>query len=300
MTMALQSTVFLNTVLVTGPTGPATAASVAKILELGKVDGVILPPSLIEDLCRDPIGLARLRRVKYVYFAGAPLSTSAAEQLSDHVKIQSAMGTTEAGAYFLQIRDDNDWNYYSFRPDMGVELEQRTEELYELVFHRRPELERWQQLFHVYPDMYQFATKDLFAKHPFKSNLWRYVGRMDDMIILSHGEDLYANGMEAEIEKHPDIKAAFIGGDRRPRPFLIVELFNGTVSGQSEKDEWLDRIWPTVEKTNERCSEYVKLSRNLIAFTDPTKPLVQTAKGTISRRQSLELYAKEIEELYNC
>ena len=296
--MALQSTAFLNTVLVTGPAGPATAVSVAQILEFENVDGVILPPSLIEDLCCDPIGLARLRRLKYVYFAGAPLSTSAAEQLSDDVKIQSAMGTTEAGAYFLQIRDDNDWNYYSFRPAMGVELERRTEELYELVFYRRPELERWQQLFHVYPDLDRFATNDLFAKHPSKSNLWRYVGRTDDMIVLSHGEDLYASGMEAEIEKCPDIKVALVGGDRRPRPCLIVELLNVAVSGSREKEAWLDRIWPVVEKTNELCSDYVRLSRDLIAFIDPRKPLVQTAKGTISRRQSLALYEKEIDDLY--
>lgn len=108
--MALQSTAFLNTVIVTGPTGSATAASVAYTLEFGEVDGVMLPPSLVEDVCRDPIGLARLRRVKYVYFTGASLLTSAVEQLSDHVKSHSAMGSTEAGAYFLRMWVDNEWN----------------------------------------------------------------------------------------------------------------------------------------------------------------------------------------------
>lgn len=298
MTVALQMTVFLNSVVVVGPPGPATAANVTQILEFGNVAGAMLPPSLIEDICRDPLGLERLRRLKYVYFAGAPLPRSVAEQLSGYGKLQPAMGSTEAGAYFLQIRNNSDWDYYSFRPAMGVEFEQRTGELYELVFQRKPELERWQQLFHVYPNLDRFPTKDLWAKHPSEPGLWRYAGRIDDLIVFSHGEDLYASDMEAEIQKHPDVSAALIGGDGRPRPFLIVELNHDAVVMESEKESRLRNLWPVIETANEQCSDYVKLSRKLIIFADPAKPLVRTAKGTISRQQSLALYSEDVERLY--
>ncbi|MCJ1383912.1 hypothetical protein MMC17_007026 [Xylographa soralifera] len=215
MTVALQMTVFLNTVVVIGlaSLGPATAASVTKILEFGNVAGAMMPPFLIEALACDLVGLERQQDLKYIYFAGAPVSKSFAKKLIGHVKLQPGMGTTEAGAYFIQIRSSDDWNYYRFRPGIGVELEQKTAELYELVFVRKAELERWQQLFQVYPGLDRFPTKDLFRKHPSEPNLWQYAGRTDDLIVFSHGEDLYASDIEAEIEKHPNVAAALIGGD---------------------------------------------------------------------------------------
>lgn len=299
MIVALQWTVFLNTVLVIGPPGPTTAATVTQTLEFGDVAGAVLPPLLIEDLCRDSKGLGLLRRLDYVYFAGAPLSRPVAEQLLGYTKVHPAMGSTEAGVHFIQIRNDDDWEYYCYRPSMGAEMEQRTGELYELVFHRKPELERWQQLFQMYPTRDQFPTQDLWTKHPSKPNLWRYAGRADDMVKLSHGESLYAAHLEADIQKHPEVRTALIGGEGRPRPFLIIELFSSPKMSESERESKLDNIWPHIEKINERCNEYVKLSRSRVVFTNPAKDLSRTAKGTISRPASIALYSSEIDVLYD-
>lgn len=301
MTVALQMTVFLNSVVVVGPPDPATADIATQILKFGNVASALLPPSLIEELCRNPIGLDCLRRLKHLYFAGAPLAGWAAEKLSGYGKLQPAMGTTEAGPYFIQVRDDNDWNYYSFRSSMGVEFEQRTEQLYELVFYRKPGLEKWQQIFHVYPTLDRFNTKDLWTKHPSQPNLWHYAGRIDDLVIFSHGEDLYASGMESEIEKNPEVKGALIGGQGRSRPFLIVEMTNNQIFEANKKEAMLNLLWPTIEQANKLCSEYVKLSKDFIIFTDPMKNLARTIKGTISRNESLALYSQEIDRLYdNC
>ena len=296
MTVTLQMTVFLNTVVVIVPPSTTTTVNTDQILEFGNIAGVILPPSLLTGLCRNPVSLDRLRKLKYVYFAGGPLPHATAELLLGHVKLQPAMGSTEAGAYFLEIRDDNDWEYYSFCPEMGVEFVKRTNELYELVFVRKRELERWQQLFQIYPSLDRFPTKDLWTRHPSEPNLWRYAGRADDMVIFSHGEEIHASTMEAEIEKHQDVEAALIGGDGRHKPCLIVELVRGTEM-LSEKTT-LDNIWPAIDKANEHCLDYVKLSRHLVMIANPAKSLVRTTKGTISRRESLELYSEEIEKLY--
>lgn len=43
---------------------------------------------------------------------------------------------------------------------------------YELVFRRQKESERWQQSFHIYPDLVEYPTKDLWAKHPTREGLW--------------------------------------------------------------------------------------------------------------------------------
>ena len=273
-----------------------TAGKVIEVLELTKATGLVIPPQGLEDICCLPGGLDRLRKLKYIYFEGAPLSRSIAEQLVGHCKVKPGMGTTEAGAYYLC--NDSDWEYYCFRPAMGVKLEQRTENLYELVFHRKPELERWQQVFKVFPDLDTFPTRDLWAKHPSKDNLWRYAGRTDDQVMLSNRAILDASWVQAEIEKSPDVRVALIGGQEKARPFLIIELVDDNIPSGTTKDVKLAQVWPYVERINDHCFDAVKLSRSLIVFTDVGKPLPRTAKGTVSRQRSLALYAAEINQLY--
>lgn len=140
------------------------------------------------------------------------------------------IGSTEAGPYWPRARNNDpnravDWKWYSFRPSMGIFFEQRTKAgLYELVFRRRKGCERWQQIFHMYPDLDEYPTKDLWAKLPTREGLWKFAGRMDDLAILSHGEDLFASKIEQVIESDARIKTALIGGEGRKRPFLILEL----------------------------------------------------------------------------
>lgn len=298
MTAALQWTAFLNMVLVNGPPTPMTSEEVLQLLQFSKVSGMVVPPSVLDDICRHPQGVDRLRKVQYIYFAGAPLSAATAERLVGHCKIQPGMGSTEAGAYFISIRNDDDWKYYGFRPSMGVEFEQRTPELFELVFRRKPELARWQQVFHLYPDLDVFHTKDLWAKHPSKPDLWRYMARTDDLIILSHGEGLWASEMEADIQKHPQVRTALIGGQGRPHPFVMIELVDETATLDSNKASRLVDIWPAIARANERCSDFVKLTKELVIFTHPDKPLTRTAKATVPKPSAFTLYSAEIENLY--
>ncbi|KAF1956867.1 putative AMP-binding enzyme [Byssothecium circinans] len=297
MTVALQFPIFCGSVVVIGPagSGPTTPAAAREVMIQGQVQGSMLPTALIDGMCQTEEGLECLRNLDYLYFAGAPLSQSTVAKLSAHVPIKPAMGSTEAGAYFLQITGDEDWEYYSFRPGMGMQLQPTSSGgLYEAVFVRDASLEAWQQVFHVYPELQEFRTKDLFAKHASKTGFWKYVGRTDDLIIFSHGEDLYATGMEEEIAAaHDDISGVLIGGQGRPKPFLLVEW-----KGNDSAGERLAKLLPIVEHANRNCSELVKLTEGLILFTVPEKRLVRTIKGTVSRRESEELYRDEINSLY--
>ncbi|MCJ1465426.1 hypothetical protein MMC07_004044 [Pseudocyphellaria aurata] len=310
MTVALQLTVFLHIIMVVGPVSvPATAPVVSQILQHGAVEAAILPPSLLEDLCANPDSLALIRRqLQAVYFGGAPLPKAVGALISPYVKLMPAIGSTEAGGYFVEVRSNDgpdDWSYYSFRPAMGCVFEPRTKSgLYELIFRRRPEYERWQQIFHVYPDLDEFPTKDLWAKHPTREGLWEYAGRTDDLVILSHGEDLHASKMEATIEEHADVKAALIGGEGRKKPFLILELTPGARKSSGDgpvapdDDAVIDALWPAVQNANRLCSDYVQLSKPLTMLTSPSRPFLRTAKDTVARRDSLALYGDDISALY--
>lgn len=217
MLLALQMTVFLSTIMVIGPTSvlPPTADTVAQIIRHGAVQSSLMPPSLIEDLCADPSSLDLIRKqVKYIDFAGAPLPKRVGDLLAPYLRLMPGIGSTEAGPYWPRARNDDpnpaeDW--YSFRHSMGIFFEQRTMGgLYDLVFRRQKESERWQQIFHIYPDLVEYSTS---AKHPTREGLWEFAGRMDDLIILSHGEDLFASKIEHVIESDARVKAALIGGE---------------------------------------------------------------------------------------
>ena len=93
--------------------------------------------------------------------------------------------------------------------------------------------------------------------------------------------------MEAEIQKHPDVRSALIGGQGRPHPFLIVDLIDNAALSESEKESKLTNIWPYVVIANERCSDYVKLTMSLVIFTDLERPLPRTAKIQCPDSQAL-------------
>lgn len=298
-TFALQITTFLNTILVIGPVGPQPTAQILdQILEFGHVVRAELPPSLIEDMCRDDTMLKRLQDLKYLYYVGAPLNKATGDRLAGRCCLHPGIGSTEAGGYFTKVRNDEYWNYYTFRAAMGVRFEHWLNHLYELVFYRDESLKRWQQVFYLYPDLDRFHTKDLWTRHPTKEGLWAYAGRTDDLIILSHGESLQAANIEANITNHPDIRAVVVGGEGRLHPCLIIELAGSANLSQAEQSKVLDRLWPEISKANGLCSEYVKLRKELMVCASATKPLARTAKNTILRRESLALYQAEIDALY--
>ena len=301
MTTVLQMPVLLDMVAVLGPAdAPATAKVVDQVLKLGQVTGVILPPSLLEDLCRDPTMLEQVRKLKYVHYAGAPLNKSVGDSISRHVKLLSALGSTEAGPYFVKFHGDSDWDYHSFCPSIGLAFERRTEDLYEAVFHRREGLARWQQIFAVFPHLDRFPTKDLMTPHPTKPDLWAYAGRGDDLVTLSHGNSLPASGLEAIITSHPDVRAAIVGGNGRARPFVILDILRDRIPagvGRQDKD-LIDHVWPAVNKANQGCIEIVRLTKELTVLVSPTRPVVWTAKGTVVRRATIELYQAEVDGVY--
>ncbi|KAK3172368.1 hypothetical protein OEA41_005689 [Lepraria neglecta] len=294
-------TVLLDMVVVMGPAHrPATAAVVDQVLTLGSVTGVILPPSLLENLCREPSMLEHLRKIKYVHYAGADLNKATGDAISQHVKLVSALGSTEAGPYYVRIHDEPEWNYHRFCPSIGLDFEHRTKELYEAVFRRKGGLERWQQVFMVYPHLDRFPTNDLMVRYPTKSDLWAFAGRSDDLVTLSHGNSLPASHMEGTICNHSDVRAAIIGGHGRERPFLILDLVRDRLPAnipQQDKDV-IDEVWPVVNKANEGCIDIVRLTKESTILATPANPFVWTAKGTVMRRVTIELYQDEVSGLY--
>lgn len=127
------------------------------------------------------------------------------------------MGATEGitpAAYRMPAEDSQ---YMHFLPCNGFEYRHQGAGLYEQVQVRDPKYEKFQGYLQTYPDVDEYGTKDLYAKHPTKENLWVYRGRADDVIVLSNGEKVNPVDAETEINDHPAVKSALIVS-----PFSIV------------------------------------------------------------------------------
>lgn len=292
--MTLAMTSFFHMTAVIGPSRNASPQIISNVLNYGEVDGATFAPALIDALCLSDTGLQALRNLKYVHYAGAPLSEKSAKLLIPHVKIVPCVGCTEAGGYFTAIHDKPDaWDYISFQKNAGAVFEKQKGDLHELVLVRDPNC-AMQQIFSVYPDLDRFETKELWVEHPNHKGLWKIVGRRDDYVCFTHGEGLYASVLEPEITAHPNIKNALIGGQGKSAPVLLVEPIEST-----DRKALIEELRPYVEKINSRCHESVQLSLERIIIASKDKPFITTSKDSVARLQTLRLYEDEIAALFH-
>jgi acyl-coenzyme A synthetase/AMP-(fatty) acid ligase len=299
---ALQSPVFLNeTVIVGSRTKPPIPTVVAETLKYSKADGLVALPAQLRSMVRQPEYFDVLKDLDFVQWVGASLDAETGTALSRHVKLCPAMGTTECGPYFLNTAEDpQDWACYLFQAGQGIQFVERAENLYELIFKKSADAV-WQQIFLVFPSLEVYETKDLFRKHPSKEGLWSYVGRADDVIVLSNSANINAASVEEKLLAHSYIQAALVGGSGRDHSFAIIELTpaGSEMFGTEGLGATLDAVSSVIDEANQGLSIYTKLCRDFIIFTGSTRGLSKSPKGTIMRGPSMRTFEKEVDALFS-
>jgi len=145
-----------------------------------------------------------------------------------------------------------------------------------------------------FPGISSYRTRDLFKPHPLKAGLWKFHGRVDDIIVLSNGEKFNPGPIELLLHGHPLVSGALVVGQGRFQAALLIEPNAGTDSAGLEQ-----ALWPLVQKSNSLVPGQGRISRDKIMFTKSDKPLPRAAKGTIIRKLGERLYEHEIQALYN-
>ena len=269
------------------------------VIRWAKPDAVFTAPSLVEEISKDEEFLSILDTVNAIAYGGGPVSKEAGSRIWKHTKLRLSIGTTETGWLPCVETDDEDWNYIHLHPNTGFELQDRGAGLYELVAVRKPELEIWQPIFSTFPDLQQYNLKDLFSRHPTKPDLYTYEGRADNVIVLSNGEKVQPHSMELTIGTNPLVDSVIVAGQGRFQTSALIQLANGdTPSSQDQRDDILERLWPTIEEANASAPAHAKLHREFIIFTSEDKPFLKASKGTVRRGPSLQLYKPELDTLY--
>lgn len=281
------------------PEKPMSAELATEVLNMTKPTAASFPPSLLEDMTRSPASMEALSNLQYVFFGSAPLSPEVGDKIKEHTRLVNWIGSSEAGFLpSLLPEDKNDWNYFEWNPSYGLEMQPVGEGYHELVIPRPANID-YHAIFHVYPDSPGYRTKDLFVPHPTRPNLWTYVGRHDDVIVLSNGEKLNPITMEKIIEGHPLVSRALVIGQSRFQTALLVEPSWHLWSEGTPAGELVEEIWPTVQKANQVGPAHGRILKNKIGVASQSKPFKNTPKGSTKRRQTIEDYAEEVEKVYN-
>lgn len=291
-------TVFHEIPCVILPEKPLSTDLLTTTLNATKPTAALFPPCILEDMTASPASMDALSGLRQVYFGGGPLSPDVGRKVSERTELVSFLGMTEGGWVLSLVPEDKeDWSYFEWSPTFGIKMESIGEGgLAEMVLHRheRPDL---QPIFHTFPDIPSYHTKDLYSPHPTKPGLWKFHGRLDDVIVLNNGEKFNPVTMEKIIEGHPLVARAVVVGLGKFQTALIAEPnWNQEVPGESQ---FIEEIWPTVQDANHISVAHGRVMKDKIGVATREKPFSTTPKGSTQRRLVTDSYQDEIEALYN-
>ena len=213
--------------------------------------------------------------------------------------IHNSLGSTDGGAFVTYEPDREDWQYICYCPySNGIAWRHSVDNLYEMVIVRNPELEKYQGAFTIHPELQEWSTRDLYSKHPEKAHHWRHEARVDDLIVSANGAKFNPLDMQKRIQQHPDVKFALVTGTHRHQPAIIIQLLDFR-DDEEHKQRILDTIWAIVSKMNEEFPIQGRVKKSLMMFTLPDKDFPVVGKGIVQRKAAIQLYQRELDELYN-
>jgi thioester reductase-like protein len=289
--------VFCEITIVLPPATPLTPEVADSAHIYGNVQGTILPASTLVDIAKSPTMLANLQILSFIAFGGAPLPPEIGNAIRTVSRPVNWLGATELCFTPLEIMDPDDWEYMKFSDVMGAQFRRIDDHLYELFIVRDEKLDPYQGIFCSFPHLQEYSMRDLYSKHPTKPDLWRYQGRADDIIVFTNGEKMNPLAMEELISSHEGVNSALLVGHGRFQSALLIEPTT-PVRSEDDKQEALASIWRVVDLANRTCVAHGKVSKELILFTSPDKPMRRAGKGAVQRKPTLSAYRQEIDELY--
>lgn len=131
---------FYEMILVLGhPAVPMSAQYVADLLKYGSIDSLLTPPSILEDLSKDPCSIETLTTLNHIGYGGDPLNPMVGQLLATKVPhIFSIIGATEYGWFHNILGDNKTWDSSHFYSDIGYRFDEISEGIYELVIDNDP------------------------------------------------------------------------------------------------------------------------------------------------------------------
>ena len=210
-----------GTVMISPTSGAIPSAEgLVEGLKKTLADVAFIVPSIVQELSQNPELLDYCaKNLETIIYCGGDLPQSIGDIIASKIRLVNQFGATELGlaANLLSLnnRGPEDWKYMQFHPDLGIELRHVAEDMHELYVVRDPQNEKQQPTFTIFPDAREYASRDLFVRHPSKdkSDLWSWRARADDIIVSLNGEKTNPISMEQHIPaSNTDINAVLVVG----------------------------------------------------------------------------------------
>ncbi|KXG45463.1 Male sterility, NAD-binding [Penicillium griseofulvum] len=289
------------------PRQPPNISILRDALRVKSLEAALIPPSIIDDIARDSEVLEDISQLRYILSGGGPVAQKSGDIVVTKTRLFVGLGSTECGSFIQYPTDPTHWNYYHFHASNGINWhpvlenseEQSTE--FELILHRDSSCKQYQGVFHNFPDLDKWSTKDVFRKHPSIPDYWEYRYRVDDLVVFSTGEKMNPIPVERRVSGIPGIKAALVIGNKQPRPGILIELddpYNSLNYDSVLPPELQGPFKEAVGIENDRNSRDAQIDEKLILIAAPDKEFARTPKGTVNRNKTLEQYKTEIDDLY--
>ncbi|CAK5268755.1 unnamed protein product [Mycena citricolor] len=268
---------------------------------LTKADGIMAVPAVLL-MWQSPAHLAYLKTLKLVCYSGGPLVTPIGNAMASlGINIVSVYGGTEFGAATKIKRvvgDLSEWDWLEFSDRVDIRWAPQGDNVFECQFLS---CATHQGAIENLPDVKGYATKDLYEKHPSK-NLYKLIGRLDDVITMANGEKTVPGPMEDVMIADPNITGAVMFGRERNQVGVLIEpapQHKIDPRDETQLAEFRNLIWDTIQEANENAPAFARLYKEMVLVTYPDKPLVRAPKGTIIKKAALAVYEQEIDTLYD-
>ncbi|KAF7347147.1 Acetyl-CoA synthetase-like protein [Mycena venus] len=286
------------------PVGP-TAQNAIENAKRANATGIMSVPALILEW-QSPEDIAYLKTLNILGYAGGPLAARVGDFLfSQGVNLVPLYGATEFGAPSVVRRrqaevDAGEWAWFRFSSRTNIRWVPQGDGTFECQFLTVPETH--QVSVENLPDVKGYSTKDLFERHPTKPDLYRIIGRLDDVLIMANGEKTVPGPMEDIMMASPHIRGAVMFGRERNQVGVLVEpnvQYKMDPKDEKKVAEFRDLIWPVIEEANENAPAFARIYKEMILVTEPGRPMARAPKGTVIKKSTVALYKQDIEELYD-
>ena len=142
-----------------------------------------------------------------------------------------------------------------------------------------------------------FHSKDIFIPHATIPHAWKHIGRLDDRLTLTNGEKVLPLRIEGRINEDPRVKEAVVFGAGESIPGLLV--FRSDAAKDMSDENFIDAIWPTVQKANEHAERFSQMSKETVIPLPAGIDFPRTDKDSIKRVQIYRAFSDQIENMYS-
>ncbi|KAK4703977.1 hypothetical protein P7C70_g2238, partial [Phenoliferia sp. Uapishka_3] len=276
---------------------PLTPSNVLSILKSCNPEALHAVPYILNLMADSREGLDRLSKFRLVIYGGSAMPDALGDKLVAH-------GVNLLGLY--------DWSYnrvsLAFKPFCG--LEPREDDTFELICKSG-----WPKLVVSNRPDGSYATKDLFVKHPTLPDRLKFVGRMDDTLVLVswsrlpmvpisaenlpqiNGEKINPCPMEGSLRSFPAISEAIVFGSARSQSGVLIVL-SDSIESSSSRSQLLEIISPALKAANSTAPTHAELMPEMVIFLPYGTAVPKADKASIIRPKVYKMFEKEIDEAY--